>query len=77
MVKILTNKTGVKIIDDAESTPGQSRQLSIVKDRIHKLLFQQDVDYVFNQVFGPEFKVVKTEKTNEGTLRYLEFVGNK
>lgn len=89
MIKIKTSQDhkNITIIDDAESTPGMSRQLSIAKmkkqdwfklleEKKMQLLFQIDTDATYRRVFAPEFKLINTTVDENGdTIREFEFIG--
>lgn len=79
MVKVKTayNHRNVTVLDDCESTPGDSRQKILAKEKLIKgALFELDVDDTYKKAMAPEFAMVdKFNDLDGSTIRVFEYVG--
>lgn len=77
MIKIMTNNKGLIEVTYDKTCASNPEYKKIINERVNNLPFKLDSDGTFNIVFGPEFKVVKTEELNDDNdtkIRYLDFV---
>lgn len=76
-VKTSHNHRNVTVLDDCESTPGDSSQKILTKEKLIKgALFELDVDDTYKKAMAPEFAMVdKTVDIDGGVIRMFEFVG--
>lgn len=69
MIKVLISNNTFNIIDDAESTPGMSRQITLLNTLL------KDVKNVGDLKTLKDFKIVKIILDSGSLIAYLQFVG--
>lgn len=71
MVKVKIEKNKAKIIDDAESTPGQSRQFDLFEETVLDSLQSENWKENFNKL-KTVFKLTEEIETDSGVIAKFE-----
>lgn len=77
MVKVKITKNKARIIDDAESTPGQSRQFDLFEFQVMPIFKEKNLDLWrtnFNKL-DSDFYVASTIVTNDETIIIFKMNG--
>lgn len=77
MVKVKITKNKARIIDDAESTPGQSRQFDLFEFQVMPIFKEKNIDLWrtnFNKL-DSDFYVANTNVTNDETIIIFKMNG--
>ena len=77
MVKVKITKDKARIIDDAESTPGQSRQFDLFEFQVMPIFKEKNIDLWrtnFNKL-DSDFYVASTNVTNDETIIIFKMNG--
>lgn len=77
MVKVKLTKNKARIIDDAESTPGQSRQFDLFEFQVMPIFKEKNLDLWrtnFNKL-DSDFYVASTNVTNDETIIIFKMNG--
>lgn len=77
MVKVKITKNKARIIDDAESTPGQSRQYDLFEFQVMPIFKEKNLDLWrtnFNKL-DSDFYVASTNVTNDETIIIFKMNG--
>ena len=77
MVKVKITKNKARIIDDAESTPGQSRQFDLFEFQVMPIFKEKNLDLWrtnFNKI-DSDFYVASTNVTNDETIIIFKMNG--
>jgi hypothetical protein len=77
MVKVKITKNKARIIDDAESTPGQSRQFDLFEFQVMPIFKEKNLDLWrtnFNKL-DSDFYVANTNVTNDETIIIFKMNG--
>ncbi|MBO7526337.1 MAG: hypothetical protein J6T74_00395 [Clostridia bacterium] len=77
MVKVKITKNKARIIDDAESTPGQSRQFDLFEFQVMPIFKEKNLDLWrtnFNKL-DSDFYVASTNVTNDETIIIFKMNG--
>lgn len=77
MVKVKLTKNKARIIDDAESTPGQSRQFDLFEFQVMPIFKEKNIDLWrtnFNKL-DSDFYVASTNVTNDETIIIFKMNG--
>lgn len=77
MVKVEITKNKARIIDDAESTPGQSRQFDLFEFQVMPIFKEKNLDLWrtnFNKL-DSDFYVASTNVTNDETIIIFKMNG--
>ena len=77
MVKVKITKNKARIIDDAESTPGQSRQFDLFEFQVMPIFKEKNLDLWrtnFNKL-DSDFYVASTNVTNNETIIIFKMNG--
>ena len=77
MVKVKITKNKARIIDDAESTPGQSRQFDLFEFQVMPIFKEKNIDLWrtnFNKL-DSDFYVASTNVTNDETIIIFKMNG--
>ena len=77
MVKVKITRNKARIIDDAESTPGQSRQFDLFEFQVMPIFKEKNLDLWrtnFNKL-DSDFYVANTNVTNDETIIIFKMNG--
>ena len=77
MVKVKITKNKARIVDDAESTPGQSRQFDLFEFQVMPIFKEKNLDLWrtnFNKL-DSDFYVASTNVTNDDTIIIFKMNG--
>lgn len=77
MVKVKLTKNKARIIDDAKSTPGQSRQFDLFEFQVMPIFKEKNLDLWrtnFNKL-DSDFYVASTNVTNDETIIIFKMNG--
>ena len=77
MVKVKITKNKARIVDDAESTPGQSRQFDLFEFQVMPIFKEKNLDLWrtnFNKL-DSDFYVASTIVTNDETIIIFKMNG--
>lgn len=77
MVKVKITKNKARIVDDAESTPGQSRQFDLFEFQVMPIFKEKNLDLWrtnFNKL-DSDFYVASTNVTNDETIIIFKMNG--
>lgn len=77
MVKVKIKQNKARIIDDAESTPGQSRQFDLFEFQVMPIFKEKNLDLWrtnFNKL-DSDFYVASTNVTNDETIIIFKMNG--
>lgn len=77
MVKVKITKNKARIVDDAESTPGQSRQFDLFEFQVMPIFKEKNLDLWrtnFNKL-DSDFYVANTNVTNDETIIIFKMNG--